>query len=110
MDIVATPHHFLAWLFGTICNFTERRVFLLSTFLVRNPKYEDFERLQIEDKSWSARGSFVPAFQVRIEILESFLPLVTGSRFLHHRKRIEDEIDSYRRMIDGEKRRHFMSD
>jgi hypothetical protein len=102
---------FVSWLFRTIADFSpERRARLLSTFLANNHNVEDFERLTLDSKEWSAWGSLVPVYQKRVEVLESFLPLVTGSTRLLHRKRIEDEIEEYRRMIEAEKKRDFMRD
>jgi hypothetical protein len=100
---------FVAWLFGTISGFSpERRVRALAAFLEHNRNFSDFARLSLDPKSWSASGSFVPVYQKRVEVLQSFLPLLTGVKFLQHRKRIEGEIDSYRKMIDSEKKRNFM--
>jgi hypothetical protein len=100
---------FVAWLFATISGFIpERRVRALAAFLEHNRDFSDFERLSLDPKSWSASGSLVPVYQKRIEVLQSFLPLLTGVKFLQHRKRIEGEIDSYRKMIESEKKRNFM--
>lgn len=102
---------FVEWLFDVIATFSpERRVRLLAVFLVNNQDFKDFNRLTLDEKLWSASGSFVPVYQKRVEVLESFLPLVTSSAFLRHRKRIEEEIDEYRQMIESEKRRNFMWD
>lgn len=102
---------FVSWLFETISSFSpERRARLLSTFLANNQNVDDFKRLSLDPKEWSAWGSLVPVYQKRVEVLESFLPLVTGSARLLHRKRIEDEIEEYRRMIEREKKRDFMGD
>lgn len=100
---------FVAWLFDTISHFTpDRRIRFLSTFLANNQDVEDFQRLTLDPKGWSASGSFVPVYQKRVEVLESFLPLVSGSARLLHRKRIEDKIDEYRKAIEREKKRDFM--
>lgn len=100
---------FVEWVFELVANFSsERRVRLVAKFLACNQNVEDFKRLTLDQKHWSASGSFVPVFQKRIEVLKAFLPLVTRSAFLSHRKRIEDEIEQYRDMIDDEMRRNFM--
>ncbi|HEU4561645.1 MAG TPA: hypothetical protein VFS20_27715, partial [Longimicrobium sp.] len=100
---------FVAWLFETISHLSpDRRARLLSTFLENNRNVEDFNRLTLDPKEWSTSGSFVPIYQKRIEVLESFLPLVSGAARLLHRKRIEGEIDAYRNMIEAEQKRDFM--
>jgi len=102
---------FVAWLFETISYFSpKRRGKLLSAFLANNPNVEDFKRLALDPKEWSASGSLVPVYQKRVEVLESFLPLVAGAARLLHRKRIEDEIDEYRMMIEAQKKEDFMRD
>lgn len=105
----ASDIDFIEWVFELISGFSaERRVRLLAKFLACNQNVDDFKRLTLDQKHWSASGSFVPVYQKRIEVLQSFLPLVKASAFLPHRKRIEDEIAEYRAWIDAEKRRNFM--
>lgn len=107
----ATDIDFIEWLFETVCSFSpDRRHRLLKAFLAHNRNYEDFRRLPLEHKSWSTSGSFVPVFQKRVEVLESFLPLFRSADLLRHRKLLEKEIDNYRMRIEAEKKRDFMRD
>lgn len=102
---------FVEWLFGTVCSLSpERRYRLLQAFLTNNRIYDDFRRLPLEYKMYSASGSFVPVFQKRVEVLESFLPLFKSADLLRHRKLVEDEIGNYRTRIEEEKKRDFMRD
>jgi hypothetical protein len=114
VDLINRRAHdceFMGWLFEIVASLSpERRYRCLEAFLARNRSLEDFSRLSLERKSWSANGSFVPVYQARAEVLESFLPLFRGADLLRHRKQVEDAIHDYRRRIEAEKKRDFMRD
>jgi hypothetical protein len=59
----------------------ERRRALLGEFLERNASFEDFERLNLEPRTWMWRGSQVPMIQKRLEFFQSLLPYFNDIRF-----------------------------
>lgn len=107
----STDIRFLEWLFELICGFSpERRYVLLEVFLAHNRSYDDFAHLNLEPDGYMARGSFVPVYNARVQVLESFLPLFRAVDLLRHRQRVERDIRKYRRWIEEEKKSNFMQD
>ena len=72
-------------------------------FLKNNNNFEMFEKLQLDPYHW---GGFVeeiiPDLHKKINYLESFLPFLSGSQYIRHKKRIKDKIDEWKTIIKHE--------
>lgn len=66
----------------------------IKEFLRCNSEYAIFEQLPLEPSSWSWSGSEVPVIERRIEYLKSLLSLMSGVKYLKHRKKIETRIEN----------------
>jgi hypothetical protein len=88
----------------------ETRRQLVAIFLKNNSKFEDFNKLPLEPTSWSYTNSAVPMYQGRMDYFESLLPLLSGLKFLQHRKYIEGYINDYRQQVEIEKKKDFMEE
>jgi hypothetical protein len=88
----------------------ESRRQLVAIFLKNNSKFEDFNKLPLEPSSWSCTNSAVPMYQGRMDYFESLLPLLSGLKYLQHRKYIESYINDYRQQVEIEKKKDFMEE
>ena len=90
-------------IFNIICDLSNdlRRVGI-ETFLKANDDYNSFEKLTLLPNEWSGIDSFVSAYQEQIDFLKSLFPLVSGSKFLRHKIRIQKEIDYLKERIEEE--------
>lgn len=89
-------------------SFSNKRIHFLEIFLRHNKSYEDFEKLRFEPSSFSSGGSFIPVFEAKIKYLESVKELLTGSDFLRHKIRVNNEILSLKQMIVSEGKQEFI--
>jgi len=102
---------FMQFIFNIVMTFSyTRRHQLTAVFLNHNKNFEAFEKIPLEPSSWSWTGSAVPMYQRRIEYLESLLPLLNTVDFLQHRQYVEQYIQSYRGVVEREKKKDFMED
>ena len=102
---------FIQFIFSVVMQLSyERRHKLTAAFLMHNQDFEAFEKIPLEPNSWSCSGSAVPVFQRRIAYIESLLPLLNTVELLQHRQYVERYIQSYREMVEKEKRKDFMED
>ena len=62
-----------------------------------------FKKLSLFRNSLSFTGSFVPVLEKRIKFLESLYPLVSGMNYLEHKVFIQNQIESLKKEIKGEK-------
>ena len=85
-----------------VCSDEVRRK-ALKLFLQRNQDIEMFKKLSLFRNSLSVTGSFVPALERRIKFLESLYPLVSGMNYLEHKVFIQNQIESLKKEIKGEK-------
>lgn len=85
-----------------VCSDEVRRK-ALALFLQRNQDIEMFKKLSLFRNSLSATGSFVPALERRIKFLESLYPLVSGINYLEHKIFIQNQIESLKKEIKGDK-------
>ena len=89
-------HH----LFGAIAESdANQRRGAIKEFLRCNSEYAIFEQLPLEPSSWSWSGSEVPVIERRIEYLKSLLSLMSGVKYLKHRKKIETRIENLEKHI-----------
>lgn len=102
---------FVQFVFDVVTNFSyERRRSFVDFFIRHNKKFEDFEKLSLEPRSWMCTGSWVPVYQRRVEYLESLLPLFNSIDLLQHKHYVERDIQSLREAIEREKKNEFMND
>ena len=91
------------YLFGAISESSaDRRRIALEKFLKLNDDYALFEKLPLESPSIGSIGSMIPYIQARIDYFLSLKPLLTGVKFLKHRKRIEQRIAYWTKQIKDE--------
>lgn len=81
----------------------ERRRMAVEKFLSLNTDPNIFERLPLEPASWGGWGSMIPYMQERIDYLNSLLPLVSGVKYLKQKRRIEKDIDTWKKEIRTQK-------
>lgn len=87
---------------------TDRRRNALKRLLELNGDYALFETLPLEANSWGGWRSMVPYMQERINYLTSLLPMLSGLKFLKHKRRFEKEIEMWRAKIRKEEIREIM--
>jgi hypothetical protein len=81
---------------------------LLSEFLTRNTKFDDFKALPLESTMWSWSGSEVPLLQKRVEFYESLVPLLATIDVLEHREHVEGMVRHLRERMAAERRQDFL--
>ena len=81
---------------------SERRRYALKTFLEVSSDYEVFKRLPLEPSHWGGMGSMIPCMQERIAYLSSLLPMLSGIKYLQHKKRVLTEIEIWQERIKRE--------
>ena len=90
-------------LFAAIATFApERRKPLILYFTQTNPDFEAFRKIPLEESSWGWSGSMIPYMEERIVFLESLLQHYHGVKFLHHKQKIINNINRWRKMIEQE--------
>lgn len=101
----------MKFIFNIVVNsFPSQRYKFLEIFLKYNKNYTDFEKINIEPRSWGGIGSMVPVLEKKVEFLESLLPLFKHIDFLKHKVRIKEEILRWKNRIDEEIRSEFIGD
>lgn len=80
----------------------ERRKRAVEKFLSLNADPDIFEKLPLEPSSWGGYGSMIPYMQKRIDYLSSLLPSVSGLKYLRQKKRIEQDIETWKEKIRSE--------
>ncbi len=83
------------------CN-TSQRVGYIGTFLRKNDDFEMFKSLPLTPTSYSWSGSAVPLYSKWIDFFEKILPLLSGIKFINHKKLIKQEIEGLRKRIIDE--------
>jgi len=79
----------------------ERKILFVAKFLESNDDFDLFESLPILPSSYSYSGSAVPLYSSWLEFLQRILPLLTGLKFINHKKHIENLIERTKQMIVG---------
>lgn len=74
----------------------------IKNFLEVNSDYNVFEKLPLLPEYWSGNGSLVPSFQKQIDFLESLYPIVSGMKYLKHKRRIKEMIEGLKERIKHE--------
>lgn len=79
---------------------TETRVLLTTALLRCNKDFDFFKSLPLTPGSYSSdSGSFVPVYVLWEKSLKQLLPCFPGLTFIHHKKYIEDAIESIQKLI-----------
>ena len=81
---------------------SERRRQALKTLLEVNCDFEVFKQLPLESSHWGGMGSMIPYMQKRITYLSSLLPMLSGLKFLPHKRRVLSEIEMWEEEIKRE--------
>ena len=82
---------------------TDLRKEAFEVFLSFNTEYEWFAKLPLDPDYWGGmEAEIITDLQNRINFLNSLLPLVSGSHFLKHSKRIKERIEMWRSQIKAE--------
>ncbi|MCR4761186.1 MAG: hypothetical protein K5705_13140 [Oscillospiraceae bacterium] len=77
----------------------EKRIEYLTLFLSCNTKIDSFKNWQLLTLSMSWSGSEIPLIQKRIDFITRILPLLSGLKFLEHKKYIEDRISDLKQYM-----------
>lgn len=77
----------------------ESRLSFISQFLKINDDIEVFKVLPLTDYPDSWSNSIVPIYSSWLEYYSKLLPLLTGLKFIHHKKVIKDRMDDIQKMI-----------
>ena len=80
----------------------------LEVFIENNKDFSLFEKIPLTPTSWSWSGSVVPLYSSWITHLESLLPLFHGIAFIEHKRRVENLIEHYRKLIRAEEIREVL--
>jgi hypothetical protein len=87
----------------------ERKVNYIKLLLEHNPSYEMFESLPLFPLVTSWSNSAVPYLTSRINYMEQILPILSGLKFIKHKRRIEGIIDGLREQIRQEEIRDILN-
>ena len=77
----------------------ESRLSFISQFLKINDNIEVFKVLPLTDYPDGWSNSTVPIYSSWLEYYSKLLPLLTGLKFIHHKKVIKDRMDDIQKMI-----------
>lgn len=80
----------------------------IGIFLNHNDNFDDFRRLPLTPFSYHWSGSAVPLYSSWIKLLEGILPLLTGLRFIKHKKHVQNQIERLQQMIIDEEISNIM--
>lgn len=83
---------------STRCNRAQRLEYI-RLFLEKNMEYEDFADIPLTPRMFSSTGSVVPIYASWVDFLSDILPMLTGLKYIRHKKYIEDKIDHYKKLI-----------
>ena len=86
----------------------ERKVDYIKLLLEYNANYEMFETLPLVPLMTSWSSSAVPHLTSRIKYMEQILPCLSGLKYIKHKKRIENIIDSLKEQIRQEEIRDIL--
>lgn len=64
--------------------------------------YDVFESISLTPSSYSWSGSRVPLYSLWVDKLEQLLPLFSGLKYIKHKSRVQQLIESFRRRIKEE--------
>jgi len=87
----------------------ERKVHYIKLLLEHNPSYKMFESLPLFPLVTSWSNSAVPYLTSRINYMEQILPILSGLKFIKHKRRIEGIIDGLREQIRQEEIRDILN-
>ena len=85
-----------------------RRRNALEKFIKLNSDYALFEKLPLEASSWGRCGSMIPYMQERITYLTSLMPLLSSVKYLKHKRKIEQDIETWKNRIKSEEIRELL--
>lgn len=85
-----------------------RRRQALLQFVTANSDPDIFEKLPLEASSWGGWGSMIPYMHERITYLSSLLPSLSGLKYLRHKKRVENNIEVWKKRIEQEEIRELL--
>lgn len=86
----------------------DRRQKCIGIFLEHNDNFDDFRKLPLMPYFYCCSGSAVPLYSSWIKLLEGILPLLTGLRFIEHKKHVQDQIERLQQMIIDEEISNIM--
>lgn len=101
-------NEYVRLLFSVIVVFPlARKLIFFKTFLDKNKKFDDFNKLPYMPTLSSWTGSAVPMLQEKIDFYEGITQLCNSVELLRHRQFIEQRIQEVRNQIQHEKKRDF---
>lgn len=80
----------------------ERAYSFIPLLITSSDDYEIFESIPLTPLSYSWTGSCVPLYSSWVEHLEKLLPIFSGLKYIKHKNRVQQYIDSYRNRIKEE--------
>lgn len=109
IDLYNLNTEFICSIFKIISEWTPDRKKEMIIYLINlNPNPELFLKLPLETSLCGGMGSIIPCMEERIEFLSSLLPYLSGSKYLKHKQRIENNIEEWKVRIKDEKRNEIL--
>ena len=103
IDMNCTKIEKIGYLFEALSEISIERAREYIVYLVEcNDNYAIFEAIPLTPLSYSWSGSSVPLYSSWVEQLEQLLPCFSGLKFIKHKARVQQVIESYRNRIKAE--------
>lgn len=80
----------------------ERAYSYIPLLIAHTDDYDTFESIPLTPSSYSWTGSCVPMYSSLVEHLEKLLPIFSGLKYIKHKSRVQQSINSYRHRIKEE--------
>ena len=93
----------MQYLFEALTEISIERAYSFIPFLIAcTDDYDIFESIPLTPLSYSWSGSCVPMYSSWVEGLEKLLPILSGLKYIKHKNRVQQLIESYRIRIKEE--------
>ena len=93
----------MQYLFEALTEISIERAYSFIPFLIAcTDDYGIFESIPLTPLSYSWSGSCVPMYSSWVEGLEKLLPILSGLKYIKHKNRVQQLIESYRIRIKEE--------
>ena len=93
----------MQYLFEALTEVSIERAYSFIPFLIAcTDDYDIFESIPLTPLSYSWSGSCVPMYSSWVESLEKLLPILSGLKYIKHKNRVQQLIESYRIRIKEE--------
>lgn len=98
-------------LFTAIAHFSSPRCIQHILHFTRiNPDFEAFKKIPLQASSHAGLGSLIPYMEGKISFLKTLLGNYSGLKYLQHKKRIQEEIERWKKRIEDEQIHEMLRD